>query len=145
MEKFKVKSLAVSGRGNKIFRTGDEVFEGQFPDGRAKQLVKQGHLISLGNVDGGIMLSPDPSEIQPQSVSDKTESDSDDVTRGTKESPDDGENESGDGASDGPEDDDKNADPEIGIAQIKRELKERGVKFEKNSTYADLYKIWANG
>ena len=51
MKKYIVKALAVSGKGNKIFRSGDEVNENQFPEGNAEKLVKSGHLIAAKVVE----------------------------------------------------------------------------------------------
>ncbi len=45
MKKYIVKSLAVSGLGNKVFRCRAEVNENNFPPGRAEELVKSGHLV----------------------------------------------------------------------------------------------------
>lgn len=43
-QKYIVKSLAVSGKGSKIFRAKDEVSANDFPEGHAEKLVEQGHL-----------------------------------------------------------------------------------------------------
>lgn len=48
MNKYRVKSLSVSGRGNKIHRLKDEVRESDFPAGHAKKLHKEGHLELIG-------------------------------------------------------------------------------------------------
>ena len=47
MAKYKVKSLAISGIGKKIYRSGNEVTESDFPKGNAQKLVEQGHLIEI--------------------------------------------------------------------------------------------------
>jgi len=44
MQKFKVISLAISGNGKKVFRSGQEVSESDFPKGTVAGLVKAGHL-----------------------------------------------------------------------------------------------------
>lgn len=41
---YKVKSLVVSGRGNKIYRSGAIVTDKNFPNNNAKLLLEQGHL-----------------------------------------------------------------------------------------------------
>lgn len=43
--KYIVKSLYLGGLGNKVFKSGDEVTEANFPDGNAAKLVQQGYLI----------------------------------------------------------------------------------------------------
>lgn len=58
MKKYIVKSLAVHGRGKKIFTNGDKVTEANFPPGNAEELVKQGHLIEDGEVDEDADLEP---------------------------------------------------------------------------------------
>jgi len=40
MRKFKVIALSVSGKGKKIYSSGDEVLESGFPDGIVDDLVK---------------------------------------------------------------------------------------------------------
>lgn len=47
MQKYKVKSLAVSGLGNKVHRCRAIVTESNFPKGRAEELVASGHLEKL--------------------------------------------------------------------------------------------------
>jgi hypothetical protein len=44
MKKYKVLALSVSGKGKKIFESGDTVTEENFPEGNAEALVKTGHL-----------------------------------------------------------------------------------------------------
>lgn len=44
MAKYKVKSLYLGGLGNKIFKSGDEVTEKNFPQGNAEKLCKKGFL-----------------------------------------------------------------------------------------------------
>lgn len=44
MEKFKVKALSVGGSSNRIYHSGDIVTAGNFPDGNAEKLVKEGFL-----------------------------------------------------------------------------------------------------
>lgn len=41
----KVKSLAVGGKGNKIFRSGNSVNEKNFPEGNWERLIKDGHIV----------------------------------------------------------------------------------------------------
>lgn len=41
---YKVKTLSVGGRGNKIFYYGETVSDENFPGSNAKDLVKSGHL-----------------------------------------------------------------------------------------------------
>lgn len=43
-KEYKVISLAVGGKGSKIFRSGDIVIADNFYEGRAEELVKSGHL-----------------------------------------------------------------------------------------------------
>lgn len=50
MKKYIVQSLAVSGRGKKIYTNGDKVTEANFPPGNAAELCKQGHLKEDGEV-----------------------------------------------------------------------------------------------
>jgi hypothetical protein len=45
---YKVVSLTVSGLGKKIHRNGDTVTDADFPQGRAKELVKLGFLKEAG-------------------------------------------------------------------------------------------------
>lgn len=47
MKSYTVKALAVSGPGNKIFRSGDVVTEKNFPEGNADMLVKKGFLTEI--------------------------------------------------------------------------------------------------
>lgn len=44
MAKYKVTSLYLGGLGNKIFKSGDEVTEKNFPQGNAEKLCKKGFL-----------------------------------------------------------------------------------------------------
>lgn len=44
MRKFKVIALSVSGRGKKIYSSGDEVDENGFPEGIADELVKGNYI-----------------------------------------------------------------------------------------------------
>ena len=44
MDKYKVIALSVGGVSNKIFKSGDEVSDTDFPEGAAKELVKKGFL-----------------------------------------------------------------------------------------------------
>ena len=46
--KYRVKSLSVGGKNNKIFNAGDEVTDANFPDGNAEKLVESGHLERIG-------------------------------------------------------------------------------------------------
>lgn len=48
MKQYAVKALAVSGRANKIHRSGDTVEENQFEPGRADELVASGFLELIG-------------------------------------------------------------------------------------------------
>jgi hypothetical protein len=48
---YKVKALTVSGLGKKIHRSGDVVTEKDFPQGRAKELVKSGFLEEITNTE----------------------------------------------------------------------------------------------
>lgn len=41
---FKVIALSVGGLGNRIFNSGDEVFENNFPEGHADELMRGGFL-----------------------------------------------------------------------------------------------------
>lgn len=47
MKSYKVIALSVGGLNNKIFNSGDEVFENNFKPGRADELVKSGFLKEL--------------------------------------------------------------------------------------------------
>lgn len=44
---YQVACIAVSGKGNKVFKYGEKVTEDQFPRGNAEALVKSGHLVNL--------------------------------------------------------------------------------------------------
>lgn len=52
MKKYKVIALSVGGRGNRIFHSGDEVLESNFPDGNAAELVRGGFLKEIGEGEG---------------------------------------------------------------------------------------------
>lgn len=45
-KKYTVKALAVSGNGNKVFKSGDVVTELNFPPGNAEKLVEKGFLVA---------------------------------------------------------------------------------------------------
>jgi hypothetical protein len=49
MAKYKVKTLAVSGRNNKVYRNGDTIDGSAFAGGEteAKKLVESGHILPL--------------------------------------------------------------------------------------------------
>lgn len=47
MATYKVKALSVGGLGNKIFYSGNEVTDKNFPPGNAEDLVKRGFLIEV--------------------------------------------------------------------------------------------------
>jgi predicted Mrr-cat superfamily restriction endonuclease len=44
---YKVKALTVSGLSKKIHRSGDNVTDDDFPEGRAKELVRSGFLVEV--------------------------------------------------------------------------------------------------
>lgn len=46
---YRVKILYLSGRGNKVFKSGDTVTEKNFPEGHVELLVKDGKLEQLGS------------------------------------------------------------------------------------------------
>lgn len=167
MEKtYRVVSLAVSGRGNKIFRTGDTVTENNFPTGRLAELVKNGHVVEHGETEQVTPIIPNPNEGQP--TQEQTVNESDNVSHGTSEgqtegtqpptppvlnpddennlgqtpdvpSPDADENEETDNESG---DDDLKMDS-VKVKQIKKDLKARGIKFDPNATKAELFKLWS--
>lgn len=135
MEKYKVISLAISGRNNKIYRSGDLVTAKMFPEGRLQELEKQGHLKlidtdqpPIDNVDDS-NITPDPGEGQP-SVTDRVE----------------------DTTSDQPPIDSDNVSRETETAvetidtvkhnELKQRLKALGVEFEKDATKNDLWQLW---
>lgn len=47
MAKYKVKALYLGGLGNKVFKSGDEVDDKQFPEGNAQKLVEKGFLVEI--------------------------------------------------------------------------------------------------
>lgn len=57
MKKYKVIALSVSGKGKKIFESGDTVTEDNFPEGNAEALVKTGH---LKHMDEPVNIKPNP-------------------------------------------------------------------------------------
>lgn len=72
MKSYKVIALSVGGLNNKIFNSGDEVFENNFHTGRADQLVKEGflkeiseeqELPALGSLSGKTPLGIDEFEV----------------------------------------------------------------------------------
>lgn len=72
MKSYKVIALSVGGLNNKIFNSGDEVFENNFHPGRADQLVVSGFLKeitgqeslpNLGNLIGKTPLGIDEFEV----------------------------------------------------------------------------------
>ncbi len=145
MEKYKVISLAISGRNNKIYRSGDLVTAKMFPEGRLQELEKQGHLKlidadqppidsdqkpsddqpQIDNVDD-FNITPDPGEGQP-SVTDRAE----------------------DTTADQPPIDDVSRETEtietidtVKHNELKQRLKALGVEFEKDATKNDLWQLW---
>lgn len=72
MKSYKVIALSVGGLNNKIFNSGDEVFENNFHPGRADQLVVSGflkeitgqeELHNLGSIIGKTPLGIDEFEV----------------------------------------------------------------------------------
>ena len=51
IKKYKVKSLTLSGLGNKIFKSGDSVTERNFREGNAEKLRQQGFLEADGEIE----------------------------------------------------------------------------------------------
>lgn len=58
--RYKVKALNVGGKGNKIFKSGDEVSEKNFPPGAVEQLVAQGFLEPIAEVTAPVEEKKDP-------------------------------------------------------------------------------------
>lgn len=52
-----VKSLAITGRGKKIYRSGDPVTEENFPEGNFKKLVSDGHIILGESVKNPVTIT----------------------------------------------------------------------------------------
>lgn len=167
MKQYRVKSLSVGGRGNKIFRTGDVVNENQFPEGVADKHVVSGHLELIGEVENAPGVAADLGEntpVQSESVVDpnakkegevETGGDQND-SRGTSESTTGGQTpektEGGNAEGDKVvnevgklEEEETGGDTgieSITKAQIMKELTERGVEFDSKATKKDLYTLW---
>lgn len=65
MQKFIVKSLAVSGLGKKIFRHGDFVTEENFPKGNFKELLEKKHIEEVPDESGKSTELPPPPPVIP--------------------------------------------------------------------------------
>ena len=126
MRKFTVISLAVSGKNNKIFRTHDEVLERQVQD--ADDLVLRGHLKEITNP---IVESPSQETESPTlTVGETSLTESTDLVDELIESP------------VVVVEPDKPGMAQIETADIKKQLKERGVIFNKNASKEELYRLF---
>lgn len=136
MRKFKVISLAVSGKANKIFRTHDVVEERQVHD--ADDLVKRKHLIEIIEDEPPV----EDSQEQLPSPSNDDQNDSRETSESTVvESNNVTDPESLDNTLDITSIE-KPALDEIETADIKKQLKERGVTFNKNASKEELYRLF---
>jgi len=145
MREFKVKSLCVTGKGKKKYTTGTIVNEDMFPARNIDWLISSGHLIELESE-----VKCDPPSTPVKTLPSDTGGDSENTlpsdTGGDSDSSSDNDPSSEKVESvDVSRETEKEDNNQIGIAQIKKELKERGIKFEKNAPYADLYKLWIGG
>jgi hypothetical protein len=162
MKKYRVKSLAVAGRYNKIHRTGDTVFETNFPEGHAEKLVVSGHLEAIGEGEPGQVFAPDPTEglpVQTDAGSSKesaagtedvshgtSDAGTSDTTDTTKETTDSGKGDEGK-TDEGKTDEGKGDETKTGgvdgmtVKEIKKELKARNIHFDADSSKEDLYKL----
>ena len=66
MREYKVVALSLSGRNNRIFKSGDIVNEDNFPEGQAEQLVNQGFIEYRKTNDKEPSIQADPGEGQPE-------------------------------------------------------------------------------
>jgi hypothetical protein len=172
MKKYKVLTSSVGGRRNKIFKAGDIVFENNFPEGNAEQLVKKGFLEKVGEsqeTDVIENIAPDVNEGQPEIVESETEETQDEQTSSDEESNEDVTNETGtvtgteteggntteseteseseneDESEESQETDEvENGDTfdKISISRLRKDLKKRKVPFDKNATKEALYTLW---
>lgn len=161
-QKYRVKSLAVSGRNNKIYRVGDIVSAGKFPEGRAESLVKEGHLEYVveepakvetppkvdpptppveGNegTEGNGTDAPPAEESEAESASDLDEgqpvvTDNNDKVNVVEEPA--KVDESVSRETPAPSID------EINTKDLKKNLKDLGVEFEKDATKEELWQLW---
>ncbi len=150
MKQYRVKCLAVSGRGNKIHRFGDTVREGHFADKRADELVLSGHLELISEVEEvkpPVDEAP-PSDDQGQLTDDQKKEDEkipppdDNEGQPVQEPKEDAPVKEDEKSSDKKEDESDDLDQmnDISIKDIKKQLTDAGIAFSKNESKEELYK-----
>ena len=131
-----VVSLAISGRNNKIYRKGDIVTEGKFPEGRLKQLEKEGHVKRVeseedsADSENDIVLGDDLADLQPE-ITQKEESETETEKDDTEKDSADSENDSRETTIDS-----------ISAKELKRRLKDLGINYDKDSSKQELWQLW---
>lgn len=114
----KVISLAVSGKGNKVYQADDLVNENKFAPGKFDQLVKEGHiqenLVEVATTEEEKLPPP-----------------SDDEKKGGSSEDDDHESKNKIETMD-----------DISIDQLKKDLNDAEIGFNKKADKATLYDLW---
>lgn len=152
MRRFRIKSLSVSGRKNKIHRLNDVVGEDAFHEGIADKLFREGHLELVGEDEQKPLLVPEYPEVrkhEEDETIDTTKTEKTDTdTGGGEETP---SSDAGDEADDETEEDEKDSEEDKGDAlesvtrkQMMIDLKSAGVDFNKNANKEELYALWKN-
>ena len=127
MKRYRVKALSMTGKGKKIYDSGDIVTADDIPDGNAEGKVAEGFLEEL--VEGtpppsnpGTDAPPaDPSTDEPK-TEDKSEVDTrqDDQPKGVKSL------------------------EQCTLKQLQADLKALNILFDANATKKELYQIWVD-
>lgn len=150
MRSTKVKALSVGGR-RKIYHSGDTVTEDMFPKGEFDKLIEKGFLDPVDGDDDGEIPKFDFDDDQPEArygadikVPPQPQLPGMTINPELKGMP---QLESQEQAKPVDTDVDKPGPDESGItvAQLKKDLDARGVKYPANSKKEDLLKLWASG
>jgi len=147
--KYRVICLAVSGRNNKVFRNGDVVSEGAFPDGRAEQYVKSKHMERVEESDDLVSADEDLKTDEDLNDQNQDNENQNETITGDKTPADDGEGLPEMTKKDDAPSDEDHSDEDSGSqsgmptkAEIKKELTKRGVSYNPKATKEELYRLY---
>lgn len=121
MRRYKVIALSVGGRRNKIYKAGDTVYETNFPEGHAEELVRQKVLQEDGEEDNVPEWSADPHELYPTQVKEEKQ---EEETPEPKPK--------------------KLTIEEISFKELLTQLRIYGIPIEKDASKEQLYNRWIN-
>lgn len=135
MRETTVKCLVVVARKKKYY-TGQTVSETQFAPGKFDALIASGHLNPVGfvpeqeeNKETQEVKLPPPNPLLPGLKTETQDTGTDELGNEFEES----------------EDKEEEANSDLSVAQLRKELKERGIPFKQTDKREDLLKLLAVG